>query len=150
MTVVTTQFASSDLSRSAAKVFAAATEEPVRITRRDGENLVLMTEGELNRQQALLAVAAQIVAVSVFTTEDSELVSEMTKHFPWMLALKKTDQVQCAHDIIDDARASFSLRQPDLIMGTINAWKDTAEALAAGYRSGRYTVVENAVPLGRP
>lgn len=150
MTVVTTQFASSDLSRSAAKVFAAAAEEPVRITRRDGENLVLMTEGELNRQQTLLTVAAQIVAVSTFTSEDSELVAEMTRHFPWMLALRQVDQAQCAHEIIDDARASFSLRQPDLIMGTINAWRDTAEAVAAGCRSGKYAVAEDAVPLGRP
>lgn len=150
MTVLSTQFASSDLSRSASKVFAAAVIEPVRITRRDGENLVLMTEEELNRQQTLLGVAAQIVAVSTFTAHDSELVAEMTRHFPWMLALTKDDRVNCAHEIIDDARASFSLGQPNLIVGTINAWRDTAEAIVAGYSADEYFVdAENPV-LERP
>ncbi|GAA1747740.1 prevent-host-death protein [Rothia terrae] len=150
MTVLSTQFASSDLSRSASKVFAAATNEPVRITRRDGENLVLMTEEELNRQQTLLGVAAQIVAVSTFTAHDSELVAEMTRHFSWMLALTEEYQVSCAHEIINDARAVFSLGQPNLIVGTINAWRDTAEAVAAGYAAGEYVVDEDGLALERP
>lgn len=150
MTVLSTQFASSDLSRSASKVFAAAAIEPVRITRRDGENLVLMTEEELSRQQTLLGVAAQIVAVSTFTAHDSELVAEMTRHFPWMLALSEDDRVSCAHEIIDDARASFSLGQPNLIVGTLNAWRDTAEAVAAGCSAGEYVVDEGALLLERP
>lgn len=150
MTLLTTQFASSDLSRSSAKVFAAAGAEPVRITRRDGENLVLMTEQELNRQRTLLNVAAQVVAASTFTSDDSELASEMSRHFPWMLALSKADQIRCAREIIDDARASFSLSQPNLILGKLNAWRDSAEALAAGYRSGEYRVTGDAGALERP
>ncbi len=150
MTVLSTQFASSDLSRSASKVFAAAAIEPVRITRRDGENLVLMTEEELNRQQTLLGVAAQIVAVSTFTAHDSELVAEMSRHFPWMLALSDDDRVSCVREVIDDARASFSLGQPNLIVGTLNAWRDTAEAVAAGYSAGEYFVGEDALSLERP
>lgn len=140
MTALKTQFASSDLSRSSAKVFEAATAEPVRITRRDGENLVLMTEQELNRQQTLLNVAAQIIAVSTYTASDEELAGEMARHFPWNLALDAQDQAVCTRDIIDDARASFSLKKPDLIVGTLNAWQDTAEAVAAGYRKTVYTV----------
>lgn len=74
----------------------------------------------------------------------------MTGYFPWMLALSEDDRVSCAREIIDDARASFSLGQPNLIVGTLNAWRDTAEAVAAGYSAGEYVVDEEALSLERP
>lgn len=150
MVTLSVQFASSDLSRSSAKVFEAAADSPVRITRRDGGNLVLMSEDELGRQQTLLAVAAQIVAVSTFTAADDELVAEMGKHFPWMLALGESERAECAFEVLEKARASFSLGRPDLIVGTLNAWRDTADALAAGYRAKSYELDGALSDLERP
>lgn len=133
MPSITQQFQSSELSRSSQKVFEAASQEPVRITRRDGENLILMTEKEVERQETLFTLAAQLVALSTRTLSDEDLVADMSLHFPWILALKNQDQKACARDIINDSRASFSLGNPTIILGTLNAWHDAAQAVAADY-----------------
>lgn len=83
-------------------------------------------------------------------TTPAQASSNPVPYFPWMLALSEDDRVSCAREIIDDARASFSLGQPNLIVGTLNAWRDTAEAVAAGYSAGEYVVDEGALLLERP
>jgi hypothetical protein len=132
-TITRTEFLSSELSRNSLEVFAAAEEHPVRVTRRDADPLVLMTEREAGQRKQLFEIAAQMIAV---TTDDRGTLAErMAKHFPWMHALSPKDQAQCSKDLVNAARASFSTEQPHLIVGEITSWFETAEALAAGYRN---------------
>ena len=58
-------FQSSDLSRHSSKVFAAAVEHPIRVTRRDGESLVLMSQRESDARESLLQLAAQIIGAAI-------------------------------------------------------------------------------------
>lgn len=123
-------FASSELSRNSAEVFAKAESQPVTVTRRGGESLVLMTENEANAKTELLNFAAQLIAV---TTDDrGTLVDRMMAHFPWIYALSEHERLQCTQELIQAARASFSTNQPHLVAMEFVSWKETAENYAAG------------------
>lgn len=123
-------FQSSELSRASADVFAAASDHPVRVTRRDGEALVLMSESADAARLSLLELAAQLVAVS--TSTEGTLAARMSDRFPWMLALSPADQKTCADDVMTAARAAFSTAQPHLAIVELTAWRETATAIAAG------------------
>lgn len=130
MTRITVTFPSSDLSRNPAKVFAAAEESPVRLTRRDGQNLVLMTEQYENAREELLRLAAEFIALAV--GGEGTMVERMSHRFSWMLALDEAGQAACTADLIRSARVSFSTGAPPLLLGTLDSWKGTAEAIALG------------------
>jgi hypothetical protein len=129
-TLSKTTFKSSDLSRAPLDVFAAAADHPVQVTRRDGESLVLMSESADKARDALLELAAQLVAVS--TSTDGTLASRMSDRFPWMLALSPADQEACANAVLAAARASFATHQPHLAVAELTSWRETATAIAAG------------------
>lgn len=130
MSTLIEQFQSSDLSRSSAKVFDAAENAPVLVTRRDGEDLVLMTEREANARRKLLEFAAQLIAV--ITDDRGTLVERMSDRFPWMLALKVDDRAKCARELVEAARASFATQQAHLAIAELTAWRETASAVAEG------------------
>lgn len=125
-----TRFQSSELSRASAEVFAAAADHPVQITRRDGESLVLMSESADQARASLLELASQLVAVT--TSTEGTLAVRMSDRFPWMLALSLADRETCASNIVSAARASFATNQPHLALAELNAWRETATAIAAG------------------
>ena len=121
---------SSELSRNSKSVFAAAEEAPVVVTRRDGENLVLMSEREATEHRKMFELAAQIIAATTFDT--GTLAERMSNVFPWMLALTPEAREECADSLIDSARASFSTNQPTMLLIEVTSWFETATARAAG------------------
>lgn len=123
---------SSDLSKHSAEVFAEAEEHPVTVTRRDGESLVLMSQREANARAELLHIAATLITVAL---EDGPLTDRMASRYPWMYALSAEDREECARDLIDAARASFSTHQPHLAITKFTSWRETATAVAAGLGS---------------
>lgn len=143
-----TTFQSSELSRGSAEVFAAAADHPVEITRRDGESLVLMSGSADRARTALLELAAQLVAVS--TNTDGTLVSRMTDHYPWMLALSSADQEACVTDVLTAARASFATGQPRMAIAEFKSWHETATALAAGLGEAPLEWLDDAEKVERP
>ena len=143
-----TTFQSSELSRSSAEVFAAAADHPVRVTRRDGEALVLMSESADRARASLLELAAQLVAVS--TSTEGTLAGRMSDRFPWMLALSKADQETCASEVLAAARASFATNQPHLAIAELTAWRESATALAAGLGKEPIEWLEESEPVERP
>ena len=130
MTRFTATFPSSDLSRNPAKVFRSAEESPVRLTRRDGQNLVLMTERYDNAREELLRLAAEFIALAV--EGEGSVVERMSHRFSWMLALDEKDRAACTADLIRAARASFSTGARPLLLSTLDSWRETAEAIALG------------------
>ena len=123
---------SSDLSKHSAEVFAEAEDHPVAVTRRDGESLVLMSQREADARDELLQVAATLISV---TLEDGPLAERMASQYPWMYALSAQDRKECARDLVDAARASFSTQRPQLAIAQLTSWRDTATAIAAGLGS---------------
>lgn len=120
---------SSDLSKHSAEVFAEAEDHPVTVTRRDGEPLVLMSQREADARAELLDIAAVLVTV---TLEDGPLTERMASRYPWMYALSARDREECARDLIDAARISFSTQQSHLAITQLISWRETATAIAAG------------------
>lgn len=126
----TTTRQSSDLSKHSREVFAEADERPIIITRRDGQNLVLMSESEVELRERALQVAAQIIAA---TTDDKlSLGTRMARSFHWMMALSAQSREDCATELVNAARAAFSTKEYRLLLNEIIAWKETATAIAAG------------------
>lgn len=126
----TTTRRSSDLSKHSADVFAEAEEHAVRITRRDGEPLLLMSQREADARATLLQFAADLITVTL--DDEGTLATRMSDRFPWMLALSARDREACARDLVDAARASFSTGQPHLAIAELTSWRETATAIAAG------------------
>lgn len=147
-TLARTEFQSSELSRNSAEVFFAAEEHPVKVTRRNAESLVLMTERDADAQRKLLEFAATLIAV---TTDDRGTLAErMADRFAWMHALSRADQKACADDLIAAARASFATEQPHLVVATLTSWKETASALAAGLGNAPIEWLEPETVIERP
>lgn len=123
---------SSELSKHPAKVFVEAEDQPVTVTRRDGESLVLMSQREADARAELLHLAATLITV---TLEDGPLEDRMADRFPWMFALSEEGRVRCSRALIDAARASFATDQPHLAIAELTSWQETATAIAAGLGS---------------
>lgn len=141
-------FPSSDLSRHAPRVFAAAEENPVDVTRRDGEDMVLMTKREADARDQLLQIAAQLIAVA--TDERGTLAERMADRFPWMLALDEEDRRTCAKDLLEAARASFATGQSYRAVAEMTAWRETAIALASGLGSSALEWLDEPTAVERP
>lgn len=141
-------FQSSDLSRHSTRVFAAAENHPVDVTRRDGEDLVLMTKREAGAREQLLEIAAQLIAVA--TDDRGTLADRMANSFPWMLALEATDRALCSRELLEAARASFATGQAHLAISELTSWRETATAIAAGIGAAPVEWLDDDVVVERP
>jgi len=140
-------FLSSDLSRNSKAVFAAAEAGEVRITRRDGESLVLMTQAEAQSRDYLLQIAGDLV---IAATAGGSFTDHLADRCPWMLALSPADREQCAADVLSAARASFSTRQAHLAVAELTSWRETATAIAAGLGAEPVEWMTPSIAIKRP
>jgi PHD/YefM family antitoxin component YafN of YafNO toxin-antitoxin module len=124
------QFRSSELSRNAPRVFDAAERHPVSVTRRDGEDLVLMSSREASDRELLLELAAQLIAITADSRTD--LTQRLSQVYPWMRALSPTDKEQCANDLFAAVEASLATGKAHLAISELTSWRETANAIAAG------------------
>jgi PHD/YefM family antitoxin component YafN of YafNO toxin-antitoxin module len=148
MTTPTVILPSSEISRNPAKVFSAAEKAPIGVSRRDGANLVLMSESENNARTELLRIAEDLVAVAV--DERGTLVERMSQRFSWMLALSEHDRQACTAELLETARASFSTGGAALVMNALASWKATAEAITLGLRPDPADWLDSPRPAARP
>lgn len=121
----------SDLLRSPKDVAAAAEHTEVTITRRDGEDLVLMSAAAAQRNRDGLEFAAGIVAAAVAEWPAS-FAHRLRGPFPWMTFLSDAEQDAMADELVTTTRACAGVGRFDPLAITIAAWKATAEAYAAG------------------
>ncbi len=140
---------SSELSRNPKAVFKAAEDGPVTITRRDGDSLILTRESQVRSDRLGLEIAASLVAASLAPEEDGPFVRRLRVHFPWVTFLSETDQDEFAREVVDVARSCAAVSRFDRLLITLSAWKDTAEAIAAGYTYGDdldWSITDTTVP----
>lgn len=140
---------SSDLSRHAKDVFAAAEQEPLEVTRRDGAPLVLTTKERSDDDEAVLDIAAQLIA-AVTVNESLPLHDRLAIPYPWLKLLSRADQQRFAKEIVEVARGSFSLRQPRKLLLEMQAWRNAAEAIAAGWDTSEPELLDAPVVVERP
>jgi len=144
----TSQFQSSDVSRQPLRVFDAAENGPVVVTRRDGEDLVLMSKREADAMDWLLTFAAQVLAVSVANKDG--LCDQLASLYPWMLALSNADREQCAAEILRAAQAALATHQPQLAVAEVTSWRETAMATADGLAGQQTEWLEKPEAVERP
>ena len=130
MSVTVEKFQSSELSRNSAKVFAVAENTAVLITRRDGEDLVLMPERDSHGRRDFYEFAALIM--SALLDDRGSLVDRMIDRFPWISTFKPDGQEECVNALIDAARTAFATNSPRVAMMTLIPWRETAFAIAEG------------------
>lgn len=140
---------SSDLSRHAKDVFAAAEQEPLEVTRRDGAPLVLTTKERSDDDEAVLDIAAQLIA-AVTLNESLPLHDRLAIPYPWLKLLSRADQQRFATEIVEVARGSFSLRQPRKLLLEMQAWRNSAEAIAAGWDTSEPALLDPPVVAEKP
>lgn len=141
-------FRSSDLSLHSSTVYSAAERSPVLVTRRDAEDLVLMSERENTARRLLMEFAAQIIAVT--TDERGTLAERMSNIFPWMLALSPAGRVKCATALVEAARASFATGQIHLALAEKTSWEETAINMAAGLGNEASDWLDQSITVERP
>lgn len=121
---------SSDLSRNSKAAFMLASQHPVRVVRRDGENYVLMTEQEEHKRHILSEYTAQILAAT--TRSAGSLEDNLVDVFPWIYFLAAEDKAQCAQDIVNSARDALTGGSIDFFLTEIESWKESAYARKHG------------------
>jgi len=145
----TSQVQSSELSRNSAEVFRAAEIGPVLVTRRDAESLWLTSKSAADEADQVLAAAASLISIAVMV--DPEVFAQrLTDAFPWAAALSEVERSKFSEELVDSARACFSLHQHNLFLGTLNGWRGTAEAYAAGLRNASNDWLDHEVKVEDP
>jgi hypothetical protein len=112
MTKSLKQVQSSELSRNAANVFGQAEQWPILVTRRDGVNLVLMSESVHQDREELAQLANWVFSATL--GEEKNFVSRLVDEFPWMLALEPKSQAIFATEIVAAVRSSLATGEPYL------------------------------------
>jgi len=130
MSVTVEKFQSSELSRNSAKVFAVAENAAVLITRRDGEDLVLMPERDSHGRRDFYEFASLIM--SALFDDRGTLVERMIDRFPWISTFKPDGREECVNALVDAARTAFATNSPRVAMMTLIPWRETAFAIAEG------------------
>lgn len=132
MSSAPTTIRSSELSRNSRKVFEAADRAPVLITRRDGEPLVLARAQHATRDHKGVEVAASVVDAAL-NNDGTSFTARLHRPFPWLALLTESDQATFADEILAMTRACAAIADFARLLTTLESWKATAEAVAAGY-----------------
>lgn len=142
------QVQSSDLSRNPLKVFSAAEKAPVTVTRRDGEDLVLMNKRETENLDEFHTYISQIL--TALADNEGTLVQRISKSLPWILAFKNDGQIECAEELVRTAKVAMATSVPTYALHALYSWRGTAEALALGIGVEDVQWLALPIPVPRP
>lgn len=123
---------SSELSRNAAAVFAAAEEGPVDITRRDGADFVLTLASDVARERRAVEIAASLVS-AFLSQEGASLAERLCLPFPWVEFLSADARERFADEIVAVTRACAAVGEFTRLLVVFEAWRSSAEAIAHGF-----------------
>ena len=103
---------------------------PLRVTRRDDEDLVLMTAVRADQEREVLAAATAMVD-ALLHSDDRVLVRKVVAAaFPWVSYLSGEEVADFVDELIASLRAGSSLDNPAPPARTIETWRHTAEVYA--------------------
>jgi hypothetical protein len=142
------QVQSSDLSRNPLKVFTAAEKTPVIVTRRDGEDLVLMNKRETQNIDEFHIYVSQVL--SALADNDGSLVERLAKPFPWILVFDEDGRTECANELVRSAKVAMATSVPTYALNQFNSWKGTAELLALGIQAEEVDWLNSPITASRP
>lgn len=103
---------------------------PLRVTRRDAEDLVLMTAARANQEHEVVSAAAAVLRALATTAEVGVFRSAVVSAFAWATLLSDAEVDQFARDLADAFQVGASLDNPAPPAQAIEAWRHTAEVYA--------------------
>jgi len=71
---------------------------------------------------------------------DFVLAQQFETSFPWVTLLPGAERHLFAQEVVEQARAAFSIRAPHPLLRTIAQWQATAEGHAAGVTNDSITI----------
>jgi len=148
-TLAPPRFSFSELSRNSKAVAQAAERGPVTITRRDGNDLVLMPKALVESENSGLEAVASVLEV-LAGDDGTPPTIRMVRTFPWVQFLPDEDKQEFVDDMVKTARACASVAKFEPLDIAIRAWKSTAEAHAAGWGKTDYVWLPEEIPVERP
>jgi PHD/YefM family antitoxin component YafN of YafNO toxin-antitoxin module len=139
---------SSELSRNPLKVFSAAEKNPVTVTRRDGEDLLLMAKARAEDSSEFMVHASRVM--SALADEQGTIVERMMRQYPWIHPLDDRWRAVCVDDLIRTTISSVALNAPDAAMRKLSSWRETAYATSMGWGEEPKEWLEKPVRVKRP
>ncbi|MBS9375924.1 hypothetical protein [Rhodococcus sp. B50] len=103
---------------------------PLRVTRRDDEDLVLITATRAEQERAVLTAATAMVDALLHANNPGLVRTVVEAAFPWVSYLSDEEGADFINELITSLRAGSSLDNPALAARAIEMWRHTAEVYA--------------------
>ena len=138
-----------DLLRKPKEVLARIDEEQVRITRRDGDDLVILRGADLDALSMGIALSSQLLRAIGRHSGDS--VAAVKELFAWTSEFSDDELAEYAREIESLLYSASELGHFEKLLRVQSEWRETAVAYAMGMSPIAEVIVgENAEPIGRP
>ena len=119
-----------DFLRTPKEVIAQVETGAVRISRRDGEDLVLLRAGDLDMEHEGIALASQIMRASL--RHPGDFGAALCELFPWTALLSESEMSAYVADMNRLVWSAAELGEYALLLAKQRSWEGTAEIYAAG------------------
>lgn len=141
----------SELLRTPNKVVDAAERSGVTLTRRDHDDLLLMSADTARRQRRGVEYVT-LIAIAALADPASEFEDRLRLSFPWVCLLNSDEQTQCASDLLETARACATVGSYEPLAILVAQWRSTARMIADGIPRDGSDIdwLPQPVPVPRP
>ena len=113
-----------------AEWLAGSGGRPLRVTRRDAEDLVLITAARAEQEYEVVSAAAAMLRALADAGEESVFRAAALGAFDWARLLSEAEVDTFARELADSLRVGASLNSPAPSAQTIEQWRHTAEVYA--------------------
>lgn len=100
---------------------------PLRLTRRDDEDLVLMTAARAAQEREILTAATAMIAALLRSDHRDLFRAVVEAAFPWAIYLSNEEAFDFIEELVASLRAGSSLDNPAPTVRTIEMWRHAAE-----------------------
>jgi hypothetical protein len=121
-----------DLLRKPKEVLANIDEGQVRITRRDGDDLVILRGHDLDTLENGVALSSQLIRA--ISRNNNDVAAALSELFAWTTEFTPAELTAYAAEMEHLVYAASELGSFDRLLGAQRSWQETALALAAGLR----------------
>src|ERR1700712_4075947 len=121
-----------DLLRKPREVLAHIDEGQVRITRRDGDDLVILRGHDLDVLQNGTALSSRLIRA--IGRNQNDVVAALTDLFAWTAEFSPDELLSYAAEIEQLVYSSSELGSYDRLLQAQQEWQETALAYAMGMR----------------
>lgn len=123
---VTAEVRWSELQRDPKGVAALAEQGDVRVRRRDGTSLLLVTEDRASSAAEGGVAAARALRNAFAHLSPEDALDSLHEEFPWVDVLPAADRTRFATDFIRAVQASAELGQWSVLAQALVEWRSTA------------------------